>query len=383
MGLILANGVSAAADRHGILTVCGLLTAGPKGLILAVGGSTASLSGPVLVDEYNIYNIPVGLRIVSLKLSYHFLLDLIELLSHHVIQIRLFVLASLVLLVFCVLQDLEIFYSPLAEVHQIYFISRNYFIFLVLQYLLISILPILQDMIYLISWILIDQVHCLNSASECVPFDRSFHLDKSYFFLLFDYIALSKNILIKFAIFKNCLSTLFVPKEVLLKLSSLSDTLLLFYNLDFRFFTSCSSLLTTLWKLDRSSVHKLNEFVLDRDISLNVLKSSMASNFRKTLSSRTKEKYSIFSSIIKDSSALSNDFEFCFVPHYLAVHKYLPLNLLLILYLVRHLLWIKNEGLQIKLIINKNKLPGNNCLTISSEASNLFLNIRIVCSELH
>jgi len=35
-----------------ILTVCGLLTAGPKGLILAVGGSTASLSGPVLVDGF-------------------------------------------------------------------------------------------------------------------------------------------------------------------------------------------------------------------------------------------------------------------------------------------------------------------------------------------
>jgi len=37
-----------------IFTVCGLLTAGPKGLILAVGGSTASLSGPVLVDGFTL-----------------------------------------------------------------------------------------------------------------------------------------------------------------------------------------------------------------------------------------------------------------------------------------------------------------------------------------
>lgn len=35
-----------------ILTGCGLLTAGPRGLILAVGGSTATLSGPVLVDGF-------------------------------------------------------------------------------------------------------------------------------------------------------------------------------------------------------------------------------------------------------------------------------------------------------------------------------------------
>lgn len=35
-----------------IHTGCGLLTAGPKGLMLAVGGSTASFSGPVLVDGF-------------------------------------------------------------------------------------------------------------------------------------------------------------------------------------------------------------------------------------------------------------------------------------------------------------------------------------------
>lgn len=35
-----------------MLTVWGLLTAGPKGLMLAVGGSMASLSGPVLVDGF-------------------------------------------------------------------------------------------------------------------------------------------------------------------------------------------------------------------------------------------------------------------------------------------------------------------------------------------
>jgi len=35
-----------------ILTGCGLLTVGPNGLMFAVGGSTVSLSGPVLVDGF-------------------------------------------------------------------------------------------------------------------------------------------------------------------------------------------------------------------------------------------------------------------------------------------------------------------------------------------
>lgn len=35
-----------------ICTGCGLLTVFPKGLMLAVGGSTAGFSGPVLVDGF-------------------------------------------------------------------------------------------------------------------------------------------------------------------------------------------------------------------------------------------------------------------------------------------------------------------------------------------